>query len=86
MKLTKKDLEAIRELIKITIDEELEEKLNEKLKYFPTKEDFFSKVDKIMGELQAIRESQTILTGKVYDDHEPRIVKIEKKLQIQAPA
>jgi hypothetical protein len=83
MKLTDKDLDAIRQLVKITIDEELEEKLNEKLRYFPSKEDFFSKMDDVMGELRAIRENQDLLTNRVYDDHEPRITKIEKKLQIE---
>ena len=82
MKLTDKDLDAIRQLVKITIDEELEEKLNEKLRYFPSKEDFFSKMDDVMAELKAIRDNQDLLTNRVYDDHEPRISKIEKKLQI----
>lgn len=83
MTLTDEDLKAIKDLVKITIDEELEEKLNEKLKYFPSKEDFFEKMDEIMGELKAMRESQEILTHKVYEDHEPRIKKIERRLQTQ---
>jgi len=45
MALTQKDLNAIRNLIGLEIDEKLETKLEEKLKTFPTKEEFFSKMD-----------------------------------------
>lgn len=89
MTLTDKDLKNIKELVEITFDEKLEEATEEMLatkddiRHLPTKEEFYKRTDEMMGELKAIRESQTILTGKVYEDHEPRIVKIEKKLQIQ---
>lgn len=83
MALTDKDLKAIADLVKVTIDDELEEKLNEKLKYFPSKEEFFNRMDEIMHELKTMREEQTVITNEVYEDHEPRISKIEKKLQIQ---
>ncbi|KKQ98568.1 MAG: hypothetical protein UT24_C0009G0068 [Candidatus Woesebacteria bacterium GW2011_GWB1_39_12] len=86
MALTDKDLNAIKDLMKITIDEELEEKLNEKLKHFPSKEDFFSKMDEIMTELKTMREEQIVLTSKVYDDLEPRMEKVEKKVQIHPTA
>lgn len=85
MALTSRDLKAIRDLVKITIDEELEEKLNEKLKYFPSKEEFFEGLDKIIGELKTIREQHDIISHKVYEDHEPRITKVEKRLKIQPP-
>lgn len=32
------------------------EDLEEKIKYLPTKDDFFTKMDEVMGELKAIRE------------------------------
>lgn len=86
MILTDKDLKAIKTLVKITINEELEEKLNEKLKHFPSKEEFFEKMDKIMSKLKAIREEQKVLTNKIYEDYEPRISKVEKKLQIKTSA
>ncbi len=90
MTLTQKDLDAIKDLMKITIDEELdiklEEKLNEKLSHFPTKEEFFSNMDKIMTELKTMREEHTVLTHRVYENHEPRIEKIEKKLNLQPTA
>ena len=73
--------------MKITIDEELDvkldEKLDEKLKYLPTKDEFFGKMDEVMGELKTIRESQDLLTDRVYRNHEERIEKVEKKLGIQ---
>ena len=37
-----------------------------------------------MAKLNKIEESQDILTNRVYEDHEPRIKKIEDTLEIQA--
>jgi len=87
MSLTTNDLKLIKDVMKITIDEELavklDEKLDEKLKYLPTREEFFDQTDKLMKELKDMREEHTVLSGRVYDNHEPRIDKIEKKLNIQ---
>lgn len=73
--------------MKITIDEELEvkleEKFGEKLGTILSKDEFYSKMDEVMGELKAIREEHSLLSGRVYDNHEPRIEKIEKKLDLQ---
>lgn len=84
MKLTQQDLDAIKELVGIEIDEKLEQKLEEKLKNFPTKEEFFSRMDKVMGELKVIREEVTVLSHQV-STHEDRITKVEEKTGI-APA
>lgn len=73
--LTQKDLDEIEEIV--------EEKIEEKISLLPSKNEFFGKMDEIMGELKTIRESQDIITHKVYEDHENRITHIEKKLQIQ---
>lgn len=85
MSLTQKDLDAIKDLMKITIDEELEAKLEEKLTHFTSKEEFFSNMDKIMGELKAVREEITMLSdlNRKVNDHEDRIEKVEKKLGVQ---
>jgi len=87
MSLTTTDLKLIKDVMKITIDEELdvklEEKLDEKLRNLPSKEEFFDQTDKLMKELKDLREEDTILTHKVYDNHEDRIDKIEKVLSIQ---
>ena len=83
MVLTKKDLDAIRELIGITIDESLEKKLDKKLKNYPTKEDFFDKMDEVMSELKLIRE-ENLVTSHQIKRNSTRIDKIENKLSIQA--
>lgn len=74
--LTQKDIDEIEHLIKTTVKEEI--------KYLPTKDDFFTKMDEVMGELKAIREGQTLITGKisqhsdVLESHEARITKLEQ--------
>lgn len=47
------------------------------ISHLPTKEEFFSAVDKIMGELEAIREEHTVL-AEHSTRHEDRIHKLEK--------
>lgn len=81
-------LENIEIIVRTTIREEVddivEKKLNDKLKNFPTKEEFFDNTDKIMGELKAIREDNEILNGRTSDhanqleSHEQRISKLEQ--------
>ncbi len=46
--LTQKDLDEIESLVKDTVEE--------KIKHLPTKDDFYGKMDEVMGELKAIRE------------------------------
>ena len=83
MTLTKKDLSAIRGIVEVTIDEALESKLNEKLKNYPSKEEFFDKMDEVMTELKAIREETTVLPSQV-GRNTKRIENIEDKLSLQA--
>jgi hypothetical protein len=83
MVLTQKDLNAIRKLIGLEIDEKLEAKLEEKLKNFPTKADFFSRMDEVMGELKAIREEHTVAAHQL-SNHENRITQVENKLGLQS--
>ena len=67
--LTQKDLDEIEKI--------LDEKLDEKIKFLPTKEDFYQKMDKVIGELKAVRESQEMHVG----DHtriSNRLDKLEK--------
>ncbi len=82
MSLTQKDLDTIKDLIGITIDEAMESKLDEKLSKFPTKEEFFNRMDEVMSELKIIREETTVLSHQV-SNHEDRITHIEDKLSIQ---
>ena len=74
MALTQKDFNQIEGL--------LDEKLDEKIKILPTKEEFFSKMDEVMGELGTIREEQTVLSHQVAD-HENRLKSLE---EISSPA
>jgi len=76
MTLTQRDFDEIEELVKSSVKEEI--------RNLPTKEEFFGKSDEIMKELKDMREEQSVLTNKVYEDHESRIAKVEKKLQIQS--
>lgn len=73
--LTFKDLEEIRKLV--------EEIVTEKTKFLPTKDEFFTAMDKLMGEIQTSRDAQIILNGRtsehtdILEDHEERITKLE---------
>lgn len=73
--LTFKDLGEIRKIV--------EEIVTEKTKFLPTKDEFFTAMDKLMGELQTSRDEQTILNGRtsehadILEDHEERITKLE---------
>ncbi|MEK7521841.1 MAG: hypothetical protein AAB599_03525 [Patescibacteria group bacterium] len=67
--LTQEDLGEIEQLI--------DEKVVEKIKLLPTKDEFFEKMDQVMGELQAIRDEHTMRDGRI-DDHEERIENLEK--------
>ncbi len=82
MTLTTNDLKNLKELIEITFDEKFDQKIGEKLKYLPTKEEFYASEDKVLKELQTVREEMQILNGlhQKVNDHETRIEKVENKL------
>ena len=61
MPLTQRDLDRIEQLIDRKLEEKLDQKFDERMKYLPTKDEFYKAVDKIMGELQAIREEKVKL-------------------------
>ena len=90
MSLTNDDLKNIEELIDVTLDQKLDEVVEtrlaakEDLKHLSTKEEFYEREDRIMGELKAIREEMTVLSdlNRKVDDHEGRLEKIESKLQV----
>lgn len=82
--LSKKDLHEIELLIEKKLEEKLEEKFNERMKFLPTKDEFYTRMDEVMGELKAIREEQALITGRVsthsdqLENHETRISKLEQ--------
>lgn len=83
MPLTKSDFASFKKLIRLEIDDalekKLEEKLEEKLGRYPTKDEFYASMDKLMKELEAIREEQT-LTPSHSDlaDLEERVISLEE--------
>jgi hypothetical protein len=79
------DLKAIKNLMEVTIDEAVEEKLVTKddISHLPTKDEFYGKMDEVMGELKTIREEQAI-QGHQLSNHSDRIEKIESHLGISS--
>jgi len=81
--LTKNDLLQIDSAINKRVNpleekmEEKFEKIEDRIKLLPTKDEFFEKMSDVMGELKAIREQQEIITGKT-SDHEDRLVALEQ--------
>lgn len=49
----------------------------EEISHLPTKDEFFEKMDEVMGELKTIRTNQEILSPKIYDLQE-RLEKLEE--------
>ncbi|PJE67571.1 hypothetical protein COU95_01635 [Candidatus Shapirobacteria bacterium CG10_big_fil_rev_8_21_14_0_10_40_9] len=70
--LTQKDFDEIEKIV----DKELEEKI----KFLPTKDEFYGKMDELMGEVKAIREEQAVISGykDKLENHETRIIKLEE--------
>lgn len=66
--LTQKDLDQIEEVI--------DEKLDEKLKFLPSKDEFYQKMDQIVGRLDSIDKNQAALTS-LSQDHSDRLEKLE---------
>ena len=85
MSLTDSDFKNIKELVKVTIDEDETLVRKADIQHLPTKEEFFDREDKLMGELKTIREEITALSdvNRKVNDHEERIEIVEEKLGIQ---
>ncbi|MGD8744237.1 MAG: hypothetical protein PVJ52_01415 [Candidatus Woesebacteria bacterium] len=71
MSLTIKDLDIIEKIV--------DERISERIKYLPTKDEFFTKMDELMSESKNIRENTDSLTYRV-SKHEDRISKIKKRI------
>ncbi len=70
--LTQRDIDEIDKLIS--------EKLDEKTKLLPTKDDFFGKMDEVMGELKAIREEHA-LQGNTVSNHTDQLKKQKGQIE-----
>lgn len=77
MTLTQRDLDQIEKVV--------DGQLKEKLKNLPSKNEFFTSMDKLMGEVKAMREDFTAHQGahdrqqETLEGHEKRIVSLEKQ-------
>lgn len=84
MALTDKDIQAIKDVVKVAVNEAVDDcglVTKEDLKYLPTKDEFYGKMDEVMNELKTIREETTIRNNRI-DNQEVRIAKIESQLDI----
>lgn len=66
--LTQRDLDEIEKLI--------DEKLDEKIKHLPNKDEFYKAMDQIMSELKKMRETYDLAAPKI-SEHEDRIIALE---------
>jgi hypothetical protein len=85
MVLSDDDFKNLRDLMKAIMDEDETIVRKEDIQNLPTKEEFFSKMDEVVGELKRVREEATILSdlNRKVNDSEFRIEKIEEKLNIE---
>lgn len=67
--LTQSDFDQLEKL--------MDEKVKEGIGLLPTKEEFFKKMDEVMGELKGIRESNTILNERT-SKHTDEIEELQK--------
>lgn len=73
MALTAKDLNRIETLI--------DRKLDEKIAFLPTKDEFYVRMDKIMKELETIREELALTPSFTrFADLEERVEALEKQI------
>ena len=80
------DFKALKDLMKVTIEEAIESKglvTKEDVSHLPTKDEFYTKMDEVVGELKTIREEQALQSQHV-SDHDDRIEKIENHLGISS--
>jgi hypothetical protein len=83
-KLDNDDLKAIKDLMEVTIEEAVENKglvTKDHLGNLPTKDEFYGTMDKLMGELRAIREEVAILEHRI-SEHDDRIDHLETDQEI----
>lgn len=72
--------EQIRKIVR----EEIKSEIESQTRLLPTKDEFFSAMSELMGEVKALREEHTIVQGykDQLEDHESRLETIETKLDI----
>ena len=78
-------LEAVKGIIKVTIQEEAvtKDELREQIKHLPTKEEFYKSQDELMAEVKKIREEQPVQAHQISRNADD-IRKIKKHLNLPA--
>lgn len=76
MALTNDDKQFIKTLLEDVLEYKLEEKIKEYVGNLPTKEEFNSRMDEVMGELKTVREEQAMLFQHSRD-HSDQIEKLQ---------
>lgn len=89
MALTTKDLDRIGKLIDKKLDEKIRflptkdefKDLEDRIKFLPTKDEFYVRMDKLMKELETIREELTLTPSFTrFADLEERVEALEKQI------
>lgn len=77
------DWKTLRKAIRLEMDEALEDKLTEKLGRYPTKDEFYEANDKLMKELESMREEITLVPARnEVDELKGKISFLENKFAI----
>ncbi len=88
--LTKKDIstlvDALKQmfLTKNDVQEMFEQLFDKKLKLFPTKDEYFFRMDKLSGELKAFRETQELHANE-HGRTNDRLERIKQHLHLPSP-
>jgi hypothetical protein len=78
-KLDNDDLQAIKNLVEVTVEEVIDRNgvaTKDHIGHLPNKDEFYGTMDKLMGELKAVREEVSVLAHQV-SEHDDRIDKLE---------
>lgn len=81
MPLTDTDIKNIRQLVKTEIEfavEPLKEDIAELKATLPTKDEFYTAMDELVGEIKTIRQEQPIMAHQIHN-HEKRLKHLEDR-------
>lgn len=70
MALTQSDKDFIKQLLEDVLEYKLEEKVKKYVGNLPTKEEFNSRMDEMIGELKTVREEQAMLSQHDVDQQD----------------
>lgn len=83
MTLTNDDLEALKDLMEVTIDEVIEKNglvTKKDISHLPTKDEFYEQTGEILKRLDNLEEEKDVLSHRV-SNHEDRIMNLETHLR-----